>query len=953
MTVFYVDIEAGYDAVRDTILPARNAVLVGAPVPLVDATQVKFGAFALNLVAASSSAALRIPYEPNGEFHLGADLFTVEAWVRFTTHSATATEVIAGNYSGATNLGWLFSMGSTGSLAFGYSTTGADGVSVGAAYTPALNTYIHLAADRDAGNTLRVYADGVIIASGAAAATFFASTRDLFVGNDGNLTRKLPGHIGALRITKGVARYAGAFTPPTAAFPVSVAAGDASFASVTLLLNFAESCDGLSFANRWRTFTNGPTAARIAAGDTIRLIASPDPTLVGDALWTQYSKNVVLAAAVTANISDCETVWTGAANVTQTADTTDFKEGTRSARSVVAAAFTTGKVAHFAIGPLNLAAYQQVSFWHRNTLVTAAGVLSLRLCSDTAGDVTVHTLPIPLEPTGGRWRPVTVDLGANLSAAIASVALYADLDPGAATLNLDNIIACKASSALDALSLHSLIGRAHNQSWVALSVYAADTVRRPTQPSRNGYSYRVSAGGGGAAGASEPVWPPEIGLSVTDGALTWICHELEDTWYPIQSINGTLVKIDNSSQTLGNAGRGQSGSTETVATHRRQPIRPAMVAAPTTGLVVPLKTGTPTALITYSGGWDRAAMATQTAETWFDGQNGVGYCAGTYSAGGSFYLFENLSAVRMSYGSYLYGSHFVTYKNCHFIGMSTGMISGIASMQISLRGVNLNNASNYGLADGGDTQHDTVRALSANNSGVNGIYLSGSTYTSEKIQFDGLSIRNSGDFAIRCVYGLKATVKNLVTGNNALGVVALAGGSGFTFVNCLLPEAVLANNTNAFYQQYVYSQKHNQIAGNHLVSADGGTITSATDQRRTASGIAWKFRPTSTNRHVLYPLQLSVAKIACAAGQPVSIKVWSRRDNANIKGQLYLPGGQLVGVPGDLSVPCEPIVNTWAESAPLSFTPTEPVVVEVFFRCWDGIGIVNSLWIDDLSVSQV
>ena len=30
--------------------------------------------------------------------------------------------------------------------------------------------------------------------------------------------------------------------------------------------------DGLSFANRWKTMTNGATAARIAPGDTIRIM---------------------------------------------------------------------------------------------------------------------------------------------------------------------------------------------------------------------------------------------------------------------------------------------------------------------------------------------------------------------------------------------------------------------------------------------------------------------------------------------------------------------------------------------------------------------------------------------------------------------------------------------------------------------------------------------------------
>jgi len=43
---------------------------------------------------------------------------------------------------------------------------------------------------------------------------------------------------------------------------------------------------GTSFATRWKTITNGATAARIAPGDTIRIMASPDPTSIGNATWT-------------------------------------------------------------------------------------------------------------------------------------------------------------------------------------------------------------------------------------------------------------------------------------------------------------------------------------------------------------------------------------------------------------------------------------------------------------------------------------------------------------------------------------------------------------------------------------------------------------------------------------------------------------------------------------------
>ena len=54
--------------------------------------------------------------------------------------------------------------------------------------------------------------------------------------------------------------------------------------------------DGLSFANRWKTITAGATAARIAPGDTIKIMGSPDPTSLGiNATWTNKSATVTLA----------------------------------------------------------------------------------------------------------------------------------------------------------------------------------------------------------------------------------------------------------------------------------------------------------------------------------------------------------------------------------------------------------------------------------------------------------------------------------------------------------------------------------------------------------------------------------------------------------------------------------------------------------------------------------
>lgn len=154
------------------------------------------------------------------DFNFGAGKFTVECW-GYASSAPIGTNGLVTQFANAgPNKGWFFGF-YNGSLEFFYSTTGSDQPVVGAAYAPPLNTWVHYAVDRDANNALRVYANGVVIASATVASTFFASTLAPNIGNDQTATRYWLGDIDDVRITKGVARYGGAFTPPTTAFPDS------------------------------------------------------------------------------------------------------------------------------------------------------------------------------------------------------------------------------------------------------------------------------------------------------------------------------------------------------------------------------------------------------------------------------------------------------------------------------------------------------------------------------------------------------------------------------------------------------------------------------------------------------------------------------------------------------------------------------------------------------------
>lgn len=147
--------------------------------------------------------------------------FVVECSI-YLTQTPGANKIVA--QAGANgNESWYFGFNDATHLTFKYSTSGAWPMSeVAGAWTPSLNAWHAVCAERDASNALRVYADGAVIAGPTTVSgTFFNSTATLQIaGDDGNLFNSFTsGFLDELRITKGVSRYGGTYTPAVAAFP--------------------------------------------------------------------------------------------------------------------------------------------------------------------------------------------------------------------------------------------------------------------------------------------------------------------------------------------------------------------------------------------------------------------------------------------------------------------------------------------------------------------------------------------------------------------------------------------------------------------------------------------------------------------------------------------------------------------------------------------------------------
>lgn len=184
-----------------------------------DTAQFKFGASSLLLDGVNDS----INYADSADWDFGSGQFTVEAWVRF--NGVGTDQCVMGQWraSGSLQSWMLYFHGASSVLGFAYSTTGANSTAVQASWSPSTGTWYHIAADRDSGGTLRVYAHGTMITSAAANVTFFNPAITMKIGVRDDDSRDFNGWIDELRITKGVARYASdsGYTVPTAAFPRS------------------------------------------------------------------------------------------------------------------------------------------------------------------------------------------------------------------------------------------------------------------------------------------------------------------------------------------------------------------------------------------------------------------------------------------------------------------------------------------------------------------------------------------------------------------------------------------------------------------------------------------------------------------------------------------------------------------------------------------------------------
>jgi hypothetical protein len=715
--------------------------------------------------------------------------------------------------------------------------------------------------------------------------------------------------------------------------------------------------DGTTFANRWKTFNLGATGARIAPGDTIRVMASPAPTLVGSCGWTNNAGTVTVPSGIYKVIEDGST-WTASANVT-TSNAGSKKGGASGpAAMTIAAAFTTGKVAYKALGStMDLSAFQQISMWMQTSPLIAQGVFTLALCSDTTGDVPVATITFDWgTPQALAMTAMVKDFGSALPSNVNSIALYAVSDPGSVSIQLNNITACKAPSAADSLTHLSLIGKNINLPWAAGATYAVGDRRRPTPPNRNNLQYAVTAITTGVSAGTEPAWPDYLGGIVVDGGVTWTATEVEDTWYPVSFFQSgaDTIQLDagGNNNTSGITTKYQ-GATETVATYKREPFVAGPSSSAATSLHSIQDSGTGNTPLVFSGGWNRTDMSTQTDESWFEGVNGSGFGMNT-GLSVVCVRFSHLNYSRVTRGFVVSGmaggvGGWMDFNSCAAVACSDYGFTPVSVIDMRFRGFHLIGTGTFGtntLISGGprlDFQRSRFEAVSG---GYGFQVAAAAALNAATIRMEDCYIRGNGLVGFRSQGGVYGTFFGCKFANNSTDVEDFVG--GLRFQNCLFGSAT---EVNASGECFIFSGNHDQTSGSHKAWAFGCNVVSDNAVRHAATGIAWKFTVTNIVRGSNSPAIFPLAQLVVTAGQNRNISIWGRRSNANIAGKLRVRGGQVAGV-NEVTASVAPVsLNTWEQSSSLTVTPTDNGVIEVELLVWDGVGTSNNFWVDDLTVT--
>ena len=705
------------------------------------------------------------------------------------------------------------------------------------------------------------------------------------------------------------------------------------------LENGADYQDGSDWANAWKTIKAGPTAARTASGDEIRIAKTPDPSFVTTATIDNNARvTFTLASGCTLDITDCDSVanWTASANVSISAYSTYKMQGSYSMKIVPASAFTTGLVAYYALpSALDISEYYALNLWFLSTDSTPNSI-SVALCSGATGDGIIYDWHVPTTVASYNWNALVFDNNGQALAsgtAIKSLAIYASIDPSSYSHYFDNIFLSKHEDDPKCIDLNSMLALSSG------SVTAEDTT---------------------FWGAIANIYQNQVG---------YIMGGINNNWSYTKSLHPFMEDT-------------------TVNVYRRRSFRYGNYGSRTTYYEEVQETG-----LTFAGGYNTSSNL-QDGMTSIISDGCIGYYLDTDTRSGI--VLDHLIIGRFYRGVFFdSSSKSSTVKNCSFTGaMYPIALDNYHGIHLENVGINLC----YSVLD----INSNIEARRTNTSSIKGNCnffncVQGCTYPifAQMAVFSG-EIRYGdvdGAFPIMPVnpieiYGL--SIEGSSSNGGLLSPVATR------FKNCsfedptnaaysllrILPNDSIFEDCDfgdislvdpIFYTDVVnYAQCYcknctgwKTDTGIELVPS--GTIVGCNhrifpqvDTRHTASGFALRvaianfITETTAMMPVSDPLPIEIAEVAVSANSEVTVSCYVKKEHAsNLQTKLICPGGQISGVVAD--VEDEDTDTTDWQQLSIKFTPTDQGVVKIYVYLWVTASISTndqSIYIDDLVISQ-
>ena len=325
----------------------------------------------------------------------------------------------------------------------------------------------------------------------------------------------------------------------------------------------------------------------------------------------EFSSSVVQPLVGVANFRTASggtrAAWVGAnANITTSLTNSTSNKVTPWLDTItIALAATTGKMAYYTLpATLDLSAYQQISFLINQTVGTTIGGLTFALCSDTTGDTIVNSFAVTSTAALGIWASVKWNNAAALGSSIRSIALYRNTVTGVAqTFLITSVVAVKSTASTDSIANGELLTK-----------------------------------------SSIDHLPVAVALFINADGSAIVIDELVRSTLNVNTANYYC------------------GTSETVALYKVVPFdgfsaNPTATTTATTINAPQVNGGASNLRVTYSGGWNRTDMSTQTGETWFSSFttsnvtscNGNGYPFITSTAL-SYTTFEKFGGARANAG---------------------------------------------------------------------------------------------------------------------------------------------------------------------------------------------------------------------------------------------------------------------------------------------------------------